>query len=65
MDLLRNSLQNVRTIIWLLLCYNIAIIQIMVETDIRIMCKETLIKHILRFLLWRHVKGERVLMYLC
>ena len=30
-DLLQNSLQNVRTIIWLLLCYNIAIIRIIVE----------------------------------
>ena len=30
-DLLWNSLQNVRTIIWLLLCYNIAIIRITVE----------------------------------
>ena len=30
-DLLRNSLQNVRPIIWLLLCYYIAIIRIIVE----------------------------------
>ena len=29
--LLRNSQQNVRTIIWLLLCYNIAMIRIIVE----------------------------------
>ena len=29
--LLRHSQQNVRTIIWLLLCHNIAIIRILVE----------------------------------
>ena len=30
-SLLQNSLQNVRTIIWLLLCYNIAIFRIIVK----------------------------------
>ena len=42
-DLLQNSLQNVRTIIWLLLCYNIAIIRIIVELQQKLyMCDETL-----------------------
>ena len=42
--LLRNSEQNVRTIIWLLLCYNIAIIRIIVELQQKLyICNETII----------------------
>ena len=42
-DLLQNSLQDVRTIIWLLLCYNIAIIRIIVELQQKLyICNETI-----------------------